>query len=152
MTAEEFATFVRAVEGYWPRTEFKDDTLDVWWEQMTGWRGELLMAALPSLVREFNWTPTLAQFAAGYSIEVRKATPRDHSPKHLHQLPDPETRDRWHRVIRLQIAAAQDADIRKATRRHYRTDGCAVVVMDGAKMLADAEQALAESAFGQEDG
>lgn len=152
MTAEEFAEFVRAVEGYWPGRTFEADTLDLWWQQMQPWRAELLMLALPALVREFNWLPTFSQIAQGYAIEVRKAEPRPASrPRHLNEVPDPEVRDRWDRVIRLQIAAGEDAEIRRATRRHYRTDGCAVVVMDGAKMLADAEQALAESAFGQED-
>lgn len=150
MTAEEYASFVRAVEGYWPRTEFKPDTLDMWWAQMQAWRADLLMLALPALVREFNWVPTLAQFSAGYAIEVRKAEPRDR-PRHLHDLPDPETRERWDRVIRCQLAAREDDDVRRATRRHYRQDGVTIVVMDGKKMLADAEQALAESAFGSED-
>lgn len=143
--------FVRAVEGYWPNKPFQPDTLDVWWSQMEPWNADLLMAAIPALVREFNWLPTFSQIDQGYRIEVRKAAPRDHSPRHLHELPDPETRDRWDRIIRLQLTARPDDDIRKATRRHYRQDGGTIVVMDGKRMLTDAEQALAETAFGQGD-
>lgn len=161
MTEDEFAEVVRQAEGFWPNRPFPENTLDMWWSQMQSWKGDLLIQALPALAREFHWLPSFAQISEGYRIEVLKAAPRENKIRHLSAVSDPELRDRWRRVISAQLrspafgnpAVENDSPVAKGVRRHYRHDPGArgIVVMDGGKMLADAEQALAETAFGQED-
>lgn len=159
MTQEEFAAIIRAIEGYWPNKTFGEDTLDVWWTQMQAWRAELVHLALVPLARSLQWLPSFSQLAEGYRIEVLKADrPKQTATRHLHVAHDPELRDRWRRVIHTQLAGSMiglagrdDRPIARAVRKHYRVDSTGLVVLDATKMLADAEQALAESAFGQED-
>lgn len=158
MTEEDFAGVIRAIEGYWPNKTFEAHTLDVWWSQMQAWRVELVLLSLPTLARNLQWLPSFSQLAEGYRIEVLKADRPRQTERHLHTAMDPELRDRWRRVIAAQLRSSafgtgqrDESPIARAVRRHYRQDATGLVVLDATKMLADAEAALAESAFGQED-
>lgn len=169
MTADEFSDLIRTIEGYWPTKVFEAHTMDVWWQQMQAWRCDLVMGALPQMARDFQWCPSFSQLAEGYRIQVTMAdVEREKRRRHLHVARDPELVARWTRVITEQLRGGaiggtpgmghalglgepDDRPIARAIRRHYRFDGgptVGLIVLDGAKMLEDAEEALADDAFG----
>lgn len=162
MTEQEFAEIIRTVEGYWPKRRFDEHAMDVWWSQMQPWSAELVLAALPELARTCDFIPSFSQLSQGYALEVRK---RDHvretRRRHLSVVGDPEMAARWSRVITAQLLAfgtgsfaRDERPVARAVRKHYRLDGTptvGLVVLDGRKMLDDAEAALADDAFTQED-
>lgn len=169
MTADEFADVIRTIEGYWPSKVFEAHTMDTWWAQMEHWRADLVMASLPGLARDCQWCPSFSQMAEAHRIQQTMAeNDREKKRRHLTVVGDPELAARWVRVITAQLRGGSlrklpagmghamglgetdERPIAKAVRRHYRVDPTGLVVLDGRKMLEDAEEALADDAFGQE--
>lgn len=152
VTDDEFVAVIRICQGYWSQ-EWPAETLDVWSEQMRRWDAELARRAAHQLGETLRFLPKFAEIAEAYRIEKVKDRPA--SSWGGETRVDREFRDRWDRVIRAQIATKpiglgprQETVMGRAIKPHYRLDGSTVVVMDGSKMLAAAESAMAEDAFG----
>lgn len=151
MTEDQFRETIQLMEGYWPRAVFKEGSLDVWWSQFQHWDVELVREAVATLARTEDWLPSFAQLVEQYRIEKIRARPET---EWANDRRDHELIARWQRVI---VSALRDfgngapgavSPVRHAIRRHYRRDGATIVVMSGDAMLRDAEEALAEDAFG----
>lgn len=154
MNAEQFGEAIKLMEGFWPRAEFPDNMLDVWWPQMQRWESRYVQSAIRKLARESKWLPAFAELAEAVRIErtidlPRRAGPRDQAPAPA------ELRERWSRVIialgKIGEGKSDAVDaIRVALRRHYTRDGVYVEVAQPDTMLRDAEAALASLYFTNE--